>query len=734
MKRFVAFSLFLFFFSIFAFSVSFETKVISDYQDYTQTFTTYLSQIEKTGAIESVPSNQVESAVHTIITEFQPAAYYRWIRMRSFQIPPGAIGNFTTVDMWYIAQNIYQRYKTNDETENVALAAFLVYAVDDLYGNSVSQTDFPYFSTFNQAVFDLGSKVQSAAADVTRSYFQKAIGGQSEVLGNYKYTPLNLKDIFIAALKKAYANNIPADILNVVNEYNLKIQPFVQNQKPSQYVSDLALQSLSQKTLDAAFTDFKNRLSQSADNAVKNVKTFLATGQSTSTAVTKALDSYVSSVAVQELLSANTVRNDVSKNFNNRIVKLEGTLASKSSVPLSPIEWRWLVYAGALVFFFIYRRKWVSYAMLAIIGFESLVLIFGIDPMLSRLDSTLYGFLIVTTAFLGFLSFFRIARVKNLFQILSMIGVALLFLLVLFVPLYSNLPSTRMSQNQNFLKSAYLGIYESELYGQNGILTYYFQNISSDISALRSDPYNFANQTVSFYLSTLKKSGALKGIVEYPNSILVNVDRNSPYFGFSNLSNLKDSISIVRDRAQSALNDITNRINAVNRNEDALSQTLDGIYTFAAPQLRVGIENGMRSQIASSNLTEISTPLIAMINTANSIKERAPNIQFFQTSDGSKLFIIISFLFLSVTFFRKNWLYRFLMSLMTIFAATLIFYQKVIEIFVEYGFPTYSHVLSSGELPNIFILIVIIGVSIFVALEALYTRFKYTSTKEGKKA
>ncbi len=734
MKRFVAFSLFLFFFSIFAFSVSFETKVISDYQDYTQTFTTYLSQIEKTGAIESVPSNQVESAVHTIITEFQPAAYYRWIRMRSFQIPPGAIGNFTNVDMWYIAQNIYQRYKTNDETENVALAAFLVYAVDDLYGNSVSQTDFPYFSTFNQAVFDLGSKVQSAAADVTRSYFQKAIGGQSEVLGNYKYTPLNLKDIFIAALKKAYANNIPADILNVVNEYNLKIQPFVQNQKPSQYVSDLALQSLSQKTLDAAFTDFKNRLSQGADNAVKNVKTFLAAGQSTSTAVTKALDSYVSSVAVQELLSANTVRNDVSKNFNNRIVKLEGTLASKSSVPLSPIEWRWLVYAGALVFFFIYRRKWVSYAMLAIIGFESLVLIFGIDPMLSRLDSTLYGFLIVTTAFLGFLSFFRIARVKNLFQILSMIGVALLFLLVLFVPLYSNLPSTRMSQNQNFLKSAYLGIYESELYGQNGILTYYFQNISSDISALRSDPYNFANQTVSFYLSTLKKSGALKGIVEYPNSILVNVDRNSPYFGFSNLSNLKDSISIVRDRAQSALNDITNRINAVNRNEDALSQTLDGIYTFAAPQLRDGIENGMRTQIASSNLTEISTPLIAMINTANSIKERAPNIQFFQTSDGSKLFIIISFLFLSVTFFRKNWLYRFLMSLMTIFAATLIFYQKVIEIFVEYGFPTYSHVLSSGELPNIFILIVIIGVSVFVALEALYTRFKYISTKEGKKA
>lgn len=734
MKRFVAFSLFLLFFSIFAFSVSFETKVISDYQDYTQTFNTYLSQIEKTGAIESVPSNQVESAVYTIITEFQPAAYYRWIRMRSFQIPPGAIGNFTNVDMWYIAQNIYQRYKTNDETENVALAAFLVYAVDDLYGKSVSQTDFPYFSTFNQAVFDLGSKVQSAAADVTRSYFQKAIGGQSEVLDNYKYAPLNLKDIFIAALKKAYANNIPADILNVVNEYNLKIQPFVQNQKPSQYVSDLALQSLSQKTLDAAFTDFKNRLSQSADNAVKNVKTFLATGQSTSTAVTKALDSYVSSVAVQELLSANTVRNDVSKNFNNRIVKLEGTLASKSSVPLSPIEWRWLVYAGALVFFFIYRRKWVSYAMLAIIGFESLVLIFGIDPMLSRLDSTLYGFLIVTTAFLGFLSFFRITRVKNLFQILSMIGVALLFLLVLFVPLYSNLPSTRMSQNQNFLKSAYLGIYENELYGQNGILTYYLQNISSDISALRSDPYNFANQTVSFYLSTLKKSGALKGIVEYPNSILVNVDRNSPYFGFSNLSNLKDSISIVRDRAQSALNDITNRINAVNRNEDALSQTLDGIYTFAAPQLRVGIENGMRTQIASSNLTEISTPLIAMINTANSIKERAPNIQFFQTSDGSKLFIIISFLFLSVTFFRKNWLYRFLMSLITIFAATLIFYQKVIEIFVEYGFPTYSHVLSSGELPNIFILIVIIGVSVFVALEALYTRFKYTSTKEGKKA
>ncbi len=734
MKRFVAFSLFLLFFSIFAFSVSFETKVINDYQDYTQTFNTYLSQIEKTGAIESVPSNQVESAVYTIITEFQPAAYYRWIRMRSFQIPSGAVGNFTNVDMWYIAQNIYQRYKTNDETENVALAAFLVYAVDDLYGNSVNQTDFPYFSTFNQAVFDLGSKVQSAAADLTRSYFQKAIGAQSNVVGNYNYIPVNLKDIFIAALKKAYNNNIPHDILSMVNEYDLKIQPFVQNQKPSQYVSDLALQSLSQKTLDAAFADFKNRLSQSADNSVKNIKVFLTSGQSTSTAVTKVLDSYVSSVAVQELLSANTVRNDVSKNFNNRIVKLEGTLASKSSVPLSPIEWRWLVYAGVLIFFFIYRKKWIGYAMLTIVGFESLVLIFGIDPMLSRLDSTLYGFLIVTTAFLGFLSFLRITRVKNLFQIFSMIGVAILFLLVLFVPLYSNLPSTRMSQNQKFLKSAYLGIYENELYGQNGILTYDFQNISSDISALRSDPYNFANQTVSFYLSTLKKSGALKGIVEYPNSIMVNVDRNSPYFGFSNLNSLKDSISVVKDRAQSALNDITNRINAVNRNEDAFSQTLDGIYTFAAPQLRVEIENGIKSQISSSNLTEVSTPLIAMVNTANSIKERAPNIQFFQTSDGSKLFIIISFLFLSVTFFRKNWLYRFLISLITIFAATMIFYQKVIEIFVEYGFPTYSHVLTRGEFPNTVMLIVTIGVSIFVALEALYTRFKYISTKEGKKA
>ncbi len=734
MKRYAVFSLFLLLFSVFAFSSSFETKVTSDYQDYIQTFNVYLSQIEKTGSIESVPSNQIEKAVYTIITEFEPAAYYRWIRMRSFQIPPGAMGNFTNVDMWYIAQNIYQRYKTNDETENVALAAFLVYAVDDLYGKNVSQTDFPYFATFNQAVFDLGSKVQSAAADLTRSYFQKAIGGQSVVYGSYRYESVNLKNIFISALKKIYGDNIPPDILNLVNGYDLKIPPFVQNQQISEYVSDLAIQSLTQKDMDSAFADLKNRLSQSADNSVKNIKMLMASGQSTATVITKALDSYLSSLTVQEMLAANTVRNGVSKNFNNSIVKLEGTLASKSDIPLSPIEWRWLAYAGILVFFFLYRKKWVGYAMLAIITFESLVLIFGIDPMLSRLDSTLYGFLIVTTAFLGFLSFFRIAKVKSLFQIFSMIGVAILFLLVLFVPLYSNLPSTRMSQNQNFLKSSYLGIYENELYGQNGILTYDLQNISSDISALRSDPYNFANQTVSFYLSTLKKSGALKGIVEYPNSIMVNVDRNSPYFGFTNLNDLKNSIGIVRDRAQSALNDMINRINAVNRNENVFSQTLDGIYTFAAPQLRNGIENGIKSQISSGNLTEISTTLINAVDMANSLKERAPNIQFFQTSDGSKLFIVISFLFLSVTFFRKNWLYRFLISLMTIFATVMIFYQKVIEIFVEYGFPTYSHTLARGEIPNITMLVVTIVISIFVASEALYSRFKSISPKEGKKA
>jgi len=734
MKRYITFSLFLLFFSIFAFSVSFETKVTNDYQDYIQTFNMYLSQIEKTGSIESVPSNQIENAVYTIITEFEPAAYYRWIRMRSFQIPSGAVGNFVDVDMWYIAQNIYQRYKTNDETENVALASFLVYAVDDLYGKSVSQTDFPYFSTFNQAVFDLGSKVQSAAADLTRSYFQKAIGVQSTVQGNYNYSPLNLKNFFISALNKIYNGAVPADILSMVNGYDLKIQPFVQTQQVSQYTLDLALQSLSQKTLDGAFLDFKNKLSQSADNSVKSIKTLITSGQSTSVAVTKALDSYVSAVAVQELLSANTVRNSVSKNFNDSIVKLEGTLASKSATPLSPIEWRWLVYAGVLIFFFLYRKKWVGYAMLSIITFESLVLIFGIDPMLSRLDSTLYGFLIVTTAFFGFLSFLRITKVKNLFQIFSMVGVAVLFLLVLFVPLYSNLPSTKMSQNQTFLKSAYLGIYENELYGQNGILTYDLQNISSDISALRSDPYNFANQTVSFYLSTLKKSGALKGIVEYPNSIMVNVDRNSPYFGFSNLDNLKNSIGVVRDRAQSAINDMINRIDAVNRNENAFSQTLDGIYTFAAPQLRNEIEGGIKTQILASNLTEVSTSLMDTVKIASSLKEQAPSIQFFQTSDGSKLFILISLLFLSVTFFRKNWLYRFLISLMTILGAMMIFYQKVIEIFVEYGFPTYSHTLVKGEIPNIAMLILTIGISIFVALEALYTRFKSISTKEGKKA
>jgi hypothetical protein len=126
----------------------------------------------------------------------------------------------------------------------------------------------------------------------------------------------------------------------MVNGYDLKIQPFVQTQQVSQYTLDLALQSLSQKTLDGAFLDFKNKLSQSADNSVKSIKTLITSGQSTSVAVTKALDSYVSAVAVQELLSANTVRNSVSKNFNDSIVKLEGTLASKSATPLSPIEWR----------------------------------------------------------------------------------------------------------------------------------------------------------------------------------------------------------------------------------------------------------------------------------------------------------------------------------------------------------------------------------------------------------
>ncbi|MGC8637535.1 MAG: hypothetical protein ACP5QV_07520 [Athalassotoga sp.] len=727
-KYFVAFILLILVLYSFSFSSTFETKVVGDYRDYIQTFNLYLSQIEKTGSIESVPSNNVEQAVYTIVSEFEPAAYYRWIRMRSYQIPPGAMGNFQTIDMWYIAQNIYQRYKTNDEVENVALAGFLVYAIDNLYGKNVSQTDFPYFTTFNQAVFDLGTKVQNAAADLTKAYFQKSLGSPGTPVGNYAYRQIDPKSFIISALQKSY-KNVPEYILNVVNSYDFNFQP-VQNPSMNSYISDLVFQSLDQNAINSAFGDLKNKLSQSADSSVKTLKILLSSGQSTKTAVENMLKGFSSSIIVQEMLAANTVKNPVSKNFNAKIFNLENKLAAESETPTSPIEWRWIIYAVALIFAFVYKRKIVGYVMLAILVFESLVLIFGIDPMLSRLDSTLYGFLIVTVAFLSFLSFLSIGKIKNLFQIISMVLVGVLFLIVIFLPLYSNLEYTRMSNNQNFLKSPYLGIYENELYGQNGIITYDLQNISSDLSALRSDTYNFANQTISFYLTTLKKSGALKSIVEYPNSLLVNVDRNSSYFGFSNLGNSQDSIKVVRDRAQAAIDDIQNRLNSVYRNENALSSTLNGVYTFAAPQLRNDIRKNLESQISSSNLTEISTQLINIVNKANSIEERAPNIQFFQTPDGSKVFILISMLLISVTFFRKNWMYRFVISLLTILGSVMIFYQKVLEIFVEYGFPTYSHTLLKGEGPNLFILILIIAVSIFVAFEALYTRFKLI--KEGK--
>lgn len=708
---------------------TFEAKVVGDYQDYIQTFNLYLSQIEKTGSVEAVPSNNVEQAVYTIVTEFEPAAYYRWIRMRSYQIPPGAMGNFQTIDMWYIAQNIYQRYKTNDEVENVALASFLVYAVNDLYGKSVSQTDFPYFLTFNQAVFDLGAKVQNSAADLTKVYFQKSLGASGTPIGNYEYQSIDPKSFIISALEKSYGGKIPDDILSFVNSYKFTFQS-IQNPVMNSYISDLVFQALDQKIINSAFDDFKNKLFQNAQNSIRTFKILLSSGQSTEVAVQKMLDGFSSSIIVQESLSANVVKNPVSKNFNLRIINLENMLAAKSATSVPTIEWRWIVYAIVLIFFFIYKKRLVGYVMLSILTFESLVLIFGIDPMLNRLDSTLYGFLIVTVAFLSFLSFLNLRKIKSVFQIISMSAVGVLFLVIIFVPLYSNLEYTKMSKNENFLKSPYLGIYESELYGQNGIITYDLQNISSDLSALRSDTYNFANQTISFYLTTLKKSGALKGIVEYPNSLMVNVDRNSTYFGFTNLNNSADSIKIVRDRAQSALDDIQNRLNAIYRNEEALSSTLNGVYAFAAPKLREDIQANVKSQISSSNLTEDSTQIMSMLNKANLIQERAPNIQFFQTADGSKVLILVSLLLISVTFFRKNWMYRFVISILTILASVMIFYQKVLEIFVEYGFPTYSHTLMKGEGPNIFILVLVISISVLVAFEALYTRFKLI--KEGK--
>jgi len=729
-KKLIILSLILVSFSFIGLSSAFESKVLGDYKDYIQTFNTYLTQFEETGQIESVPSNQVEKAVYAIISEFDPAAYYRWIRMRSFQIPSGAVGNFQNIDMWYIAQNIYQRYKTNDETENVALASFLVYAVNTLYGKGVSQTDFPYFATFNQALFDLGTKVQGLGSDLTGAYLQKSLGATGEIVGTYAYKPIDLKKIFLSNLDKIYDGKIPAGLTEAIGKYNFKIQPIHLSQM-NLYLSDLTLQALTQNDVNRAFSNFNDRISVAANNSMKSIKTFIATGQSTDAAVDKALSSFYSSLPVQEVLSANTVRSGVSKNFNNRIIRLEGSLAAESATSTPLIEWRWLLYALALIFFFFYKRKWLNYVLFAIIIFESLVALFGIDPMISTLDSTLYGFLVVTTAFFGFLYFLGIYKIKNIFQMVSIISVGVLFVLMLLVPLYSNLPSTRMSQNVDFMKSPYMGIYEGELYGQNGIITYDLQNISSDLTALRSDPYNFTSQTLSFYLSTLKKSGSYKGIVEYPNSVMVNIDRSSQYFSLSNLDNFQSSIGVVRDRAQAALDDIKARINSITRNENNLSNTLNGIYEFGSPALRNDIKKSVALQVSSSNLTELSTPIMTIVKKSSELPETAPNIQFFQTIDGSRLFIVVSFLFISVTFFKKRWFYRFILSIITIIAAVSILYQKVLEIFVEYGFPTYSHVLSSGERPDIFMIILTIAIGIMVAIEALYTRL--ISIREGKK-
>jgi len=723
----------LFALSFVAMATEFESKVLSDYGGYVKVFNSYISTLEETGRLDVNPTTPLQHVVYTIVSDLEPVAYYRWIRMRSFQIPSGAVGNFQNIDMQYISKNIYERYKSNDPVENISLSAFLVYAVGTLYREKVGQTDFPKSPTFTEAVFSLTTLVSKDAADVARAYLQKSIGAKGKVPGNYSYKKVDLKGLLSSSLAKYYDGKLPADLSNAVQKTDFEVDP-VDKLSVQKSISPLILQSLAQGDIDKAADEFQSRVSKSVNNAAKMVRLFISTGQSTSMAVEKSFSSLKSSLKIQELLAANTVKSSVSRKFNNRITKLENGLASHGSSG-NLLFWRWLIYAVLLLFFAFYKPRILKYILFSILAFEGIVILFGVDPMLNRFDSTMYGFLIVMTAFFSTLSWVGILSTKKLFPIVSSSVVLVLFVSMFFVPLYSNLPSTRMSQNNAFLNSSYMKMYEDELYGENGILTYHLRSLNSDLISLRLEPYNFTSQTLSSYLSSIKKSGAYKGVFVYPAALRINVNRNSPYFGYSNVATNVNSIRIVQERAKSALRDIQDYLNLAEARKGMFAQTLDSVYTLSAPALRSEIKSHVEKQVASSNLKEISKSIDGVVRKADMAPEKAPNVHFFQTREGSKLFILVSLLLISVTFFRRNWIYRFTFSIITAIGALMLLAPKAVEVFVEYGFPTYSHILQNGEGPNDAMILIVVIVSLFVTFEALYTRLfgkKSRKKEEGK--
>ncbi len=707
--------------SLAAYAANFEEKVVTDYKQYVNTFDQYMNTFEKTGKLNVIPANSIQQVVYTIVSELEPAAYYRWIRIRSFQIPSGAIGNFPKIDMQYIAKNIYERYKTDDPVENLSLSAFLVYVVGTLYRENVKQTDFPNSPTFTEAVFDLNTTVSNTAANIAKAYIQKSVGASEKVLGSFSYAKVDLKKILLASLEKTYGGKIPSVLEKAVEDTKITL-PQVDKVNASTTVEKLALESLTQEDLNNAIKKFESNISRAFDNSARMIKLFASSGKDPEEAVKRGLASLGSTIRIQEMLSSNVVKRNVSRRFNDRIFKLERSLSKESKKAAPLLFWRWLAYAAALLIVLFVRPRALKYVLFAILTIEGIVLLFGVDPMLNRFDSTMYGFIVVTTAFLSILSWFHVFGTKKIMFILSSSAVVALFISMLFVPLYESLPSTRMSKNATFMKSVYLKIYENELYGPNGILTYHLNNLNSNLISLRLDPYNFTSQTLSSYLTTIKKAGAFKGIINYPSAIRINVDRNSDFFGYKNVNKSMKDIKVVQERAQAALEDMQNRLNLIKARESVFAQTLNGIYTFAAPSLRKAIDENLEKKISSSSLKEVSDQLNETMKRATLLPESSPKVHFFQTREGSKMFIIVSLLLLSVTFFGRNWIYRFTMSLLTIVAAFLLMTPKAVEFFVEYGFPTYSHILQPGESSNKIMVFIIMAVGIFVAFEALYTR------------
>ncbi|WP_036226409.1 hypothetical protein [Mesoaciditoga lauensis] len=721
MKKSVVVFLLLSILAVAALATNFETKVLSDYKQYVNTFDQYMSIFEKTGKLSVTPSSSIQKVVYTIVSELEPAAYYRWIRIRSFKIPSGAIGNFPNINMQYIAKDIYERYKTADPVENVSLSAFLVYVVGTLYRENVEQTDFPKSPTFTEAVFDLNTQISNAAADVAKAYIQKSIGASGKAVGNFSYSKVDLKKILLSSLQKAYNDKVPTEIEKAVEDASINV-PSVENSNANDTVTSLALESLTQEDVNSAIEKFKSNISRAFDNSARMIKLFASPGKTPKEAVERGLASLSSTLKIQEMLSSNVVKRDVSKRFNDRMFKLERSLAGQSARPAPWLFWRWLAYAAALIAVLFIRPKAMKYTLFAILAFEGIVLLFGVDPLLNRFDSTMYGFIVVTTAFLSILSWFHVFSTKKILFILSSSAVVVLFIAMLFAPLYTNLPSTKMSKNDTFMKSVYLNLYENELYGANGILTYHLNNLNSNLVSLRLDPYNFTTQTLSSYLTTIKKAGAFKGVIQYPSALRINVDRNSKFFEYENAKESMKNIKVVNERAQATLEDMQKILGLIKMRENLFAQTLDGIYTFAAPSLREQINKSLEKKISSSYLKEISPQLDGIMKKADVIPESAPTVHFFQTREGSKLFIIVSLLLLSVTFFGRNWIYRFTMSLITIVAAFLLITPKAVEFFVEYGFPTYSHILQNGESSNKAMIFITIGIAIFVAFEALHTR------------